>query len=133
MSHMNHHNASVQQDGMNGIKELVAANPAVLDSNLSQLLGKISELTVSLDFGVRKCALKLLQYVVQSTTTEKVSPHFPLLNAQLLCAMNHIQSDIQQDSHLVLDIFLDHLPKLVSTVAMQVSVPNTDKGKGITR
>lgn len=117
---MGHFNAGVQQDGINGMKELLGKFPEVLEVSLSSLLGKLSELMANRDAQVRKCSLKLLEHIVQSTSSEKITPFFPLLNAQLMCCMNHISLGIQKDSHLLLDILLSHVPSLVSTVAMQV-------------
>ena len=117
---MNHFNTSVQQDGVNGMKELLVKFPKIQEVNLGSLLGKLSELAATRDSTVRKCALKLLEQVVQTTPQDKISPFFPLLNAQLMCSMNHIALDIQKDSHLLLDLLLTHLPNLVSTVTMQV-------------
>ncbi len=117
---MGHFNAGVQQDGINGMKELLVKFPGVLEINMGPLLGKLSELMSMKDSAVRKCALKLLDHVIQSTPAEKIMPFFPLLNAQLMCCMNHISLDIQKDSHLLLDILLTHVPSLVATVTMQV-------------
>jgi hypothetical protein len=119
---MGHFNASVQQDGINGMKELLVKFPEVLEVSLSSLLGKLSELMALRDAQVRKCSLKLLEHIIQSTSADKITPFFPLLNAQLMCCMNHISLDIQKDSHLLLDILLTHAPSLVSTVALQVFI-----------
>ena len=120
MSRMNHFNASVQQDGVTGMKELLSKFPEVLETNLSTLFNKIPDLVAARDFNVRKCSLKLLEYIIQSISYEKISPFFPLLNAQLMCSMNHIALDIQKDSHLMLDLLLTNIPQLVSTVTMEV-------------
>ncbi|XP_057370079.1 testis-expressed protein 10-like [Daphnia carinata] len=123
LAHMGHFNAGVQQDGINGMKELLVKFPAVLDVSLSSLLSKVSELMSVRDAPVRKCALKLLEHIIQSTSAENIAPFFPLLNARLVCCMNHISLDIQKDSHLLLDILLNHVPGLVSTATMQI-LPN---------
>jgi len=123
MSRMNHFNASVQQDGVTGMKELLSKFPEVLETNLSTLFNKIPDLVAARDFNVRKCSLKLLEYIIQSISYEKISPFFPLLNAQLMCSMNHIALDIQKDSHLMLDLLLTNIPQLVSTVTMEI-LPN---------
>lgn len=94
--------------------------PETVEANLSTVLAKMSELACSQESAVRKCALKFLEHTFQSIKTDNISPFFPLLNAQLLCAMNHISLDIQRDSHLLLDIMLTHAPELVSTTAMMV-------------
>ena len=120
LSHMGHFNAGVQQDGINGMKELLVKFPGVLETNMGSLLGKLAELMSVRDSSVRKCSLKLLEHIIQSTVDEKIRPFFPLLNAQLMCCMNHISLDIQKDSHLLLDILLTHTPGLVSSVTMQV-------------
>lgn len=102
------------------MKELLVKFPGVLEINMGSLLGKLSELMSARDVAVRKCSLKLMEHIIQSTTPEKILPFFPLLNAQLMCCMNHIALDIQKDSHLLLDILLTHVPGLVATATMQV-------------
>ena len=119
---MSHFNTSVQQDGINGMKELLVKHPKQKENNLGLLLSKLSELTAARESSVRKCALKLLEQIIQSTPQDKISPFFPLLNAQLMCSMNHIALDIQKDSHLLLDLLLLHAPNLVSAVTMQVFI-----------
>lgn len=118
---MSHFNSTIQQDGINGMRELLVKFPSVLDFNMGSLLGKLSELMSARDAPVRKCTLRLLDYIIQSSSPEKIMPFFPLLNAQLMCCMNHISLDIQKDSHLLLDILLTHVPQLVKTSALQVT------------
>lgn len=113
-------NSSIQQDGINGMKEMLSKFPKVIEANLNTILGKTSELACSQESAVRKSALKFLDHIFQSIRPENISPFYPLLNAQLLCAMNHISLDIQKDSHQLLDIMLTHAPELVSTTAMTV-------------
>ena len=120
---MSHYNSTLQLDGINGMKELVTKHPDILEVNLSQLIGKLAELSVSIESVVRKSGLKLMEFIVSLATEDKVAPFFPLLNAQLLCAMNHIQVDIQQDSHFFLDLLLSKVPKLVAPVTMRI-LPN---------
>lgn len=120
MSHMGHFNTTIQQDGINGMKELLVKFPNILVLNLSSLFGKLSELLSAGDSGVRKCSMKLLEHIIQSVPKEKIAPFFPLLNAQLMCSMNHIALDIQKDSHTILDLLLANIPDLVATVVMQV-------------
>lgn len=123
ISRMNHFSATIQLDGINGMKELISKNPEILEVNLSTLFNKIPDLVAARDFNVRKASLKLLEIIIQSITPEKISPFFPLLNAQLMCSMNHIQLDIQKDSHLLLDLLLTNIPQLVSNVALEI-LPN---------
>lgn len=118
---MNHFSATIQLDGINGMKELITKNPEILEVNMSTLFNKISDVIAARDFNVRKASLKLLENVIQSSTPKKISPFFPLLNAQLMCSMNHIQLDIQKDSHLLLDLLLTTVPQLVSNVAVEVT------------
>lgn len=121
MSHLNHVNFSIQQDGLNGMKELLGKFPETIEVNLNTVLVKTSELICSQEAAVRKCSLKFLEQIFQLVRAEKISPFYPLLNAQLLCAMNHISLDIQKDSHLLLDIMLTNAPELVSTTAILVN------------
>lgn len=119
---MGHFTTSIQHDGINGMKELLVKFPSVLEVNMGSLLNKLSELMSTRDTSVRKSTLKLMDYIIQSSTPEKILPFFPLLNAQLMSCMNHIALDIQKDSHLLMDILLTHVPGLVATVTMEVSI-----------
>lgn len=120
LSHMSHFSTTIQQDGINGMKELLMKYPEVLEINMGSLFGKLSESLSVRDATVRKCALNLLEYMIKTAPTNKIMPFFPLLNAQLMCCMNHIALDIQKDSHFLLDILITYVPELVSNVAMQV-------------
>lgn len=122
LSHMGHFSSTIQQDGVNGIKELLTKFPELAEMNLASLFGKLSELVSAGDAGVRKCSLKLLDHILEIVPHEKITPFYPLLNAQLMCSMNHIALDIQKDSHLMLDILLNRIPELVATTAVQVTL-----------
>ena len=69
---MSHYNSTLQLDGINGMKELVTKHPDILEVNLSQLIGKLAELSVSIESVVRKSGLKLMEFIVSLATEDKV-------------------------------------------------------------
>lgn len=52
--------------------------------------------------------------------TDRVAPHFRLLQAQLLCAMTHIRTDVQRDSYQLLDVLALHAPHLVAASSVDI-------------
>lgn len=63
---------------------------------------------------VRKGALKVLHLVLSNISPEKVEPFFDIMSTYLRSAMTHIDSRIQEDSLLFLDILLLCTPSRVA-------------------
>lgn len=55
---------------------------------------------------MRNSALKVIHLVLSNVVSEKIEPFFDIMSTYLRCAMTHIDSRIQEDSLLFLDILL---------------------------
>lgn len=95
----------------------------MLHSQLSAVLGRLSELFLDKDPAIRGSVHKLLKFVFPQISAPQIAPFFPMLSAHLCCAMTHIQDEIQVDSLTVLDLCLEHFPSLVTTNTSQL-LPN---------
>ncbi|XP_013860196.1 testis-expressed protein 10 homolog [Austrofundulus limnaeus] len=114
LSQLHHYNANMKHSALLGLKELLSVNPSLLEQNLSRLLSEVAAVVTEKDRNVRVAATRVLRFVAQSVTAEKVSPFFPLLSAHLTCAMTHIEPGIQEDAMNVLDVYLEHYPSLLA-------------------
>ncbi|XP_070583880.1 testis-expressed protein 10 isoform X2 [Erythrolamprus reginae] len=113
LSQMNHYSAGVKQSALFGLKNLLSQYPFLIDAHLSNILSELAAVFTDKDFGVRKAAVCLLQFLAPKIPTEHISPFFPLMSAHLSSAMTHISEEIQEDSLKVLDIFLKEYPTLL--------------------
>lgn len=97
-----------------GLRELLSANPTLVEQHASAVLSEVAALFTDKDGSVRAAAVRLLRFVAQCIPAERVAPFFPLLSAHLTCAMTHISEAIQEDALRVLDVLLEHYPGLLS-------------------
>ncbi|XP_041980183.1 testis-expressed protein 10 [Aricia agestis] len=106
LSRLNHFNTNVRVDALDGIKELISSHPEVLLQNLGQLINGVTALTLNVEKNVRQSALKVLHLVLSNISQENIEPFFDVMSTYLRNAMTHIDSRIQEDSLLFLDILL---------------------------
>lgn len=114
LSQLHHYSATVKHGALSGLRELLTSHPALVEQHLSTLLSEVAAAFTDKDGSVRSAALRLLRFVAQCVSSERVGPFFPLLSAHLTCAMTHIQAGIQADAMLVLDVLLEHYPALLA-------------------
>ncbi|XP_052246793.1 testis-expressed protein 10 homolog isoform X1 [Dreissena polymorpha] len=120
-SHCRHYSPSVRHEAVTGLKELLSENPQLIDGHLPDIIEKSAEMFSDKDSTVRRGAVKhLLKLVFPVISEKQIAPFFPLVSAHLCCAMTHINDDIKMDSLAVLDLLLDHFPKLMVTKSSQV-------------
>ncbi len=97
-----------------GLRELLSAQPTLIELHASAVLSEVAALFTDKDGSVRAAAVRLLRFITQCISAERVAPFFPLLSAHLTCAMTHISEVIQEDALRVLDVLLEHYPGLLS-------------------
>lgn len=95
----------------------------VIGDNLSQLLNGVSPLVLDKEKTVRREALKLIAIILSPISSDNITPFFDILCSYLKCAMTHIDSNIQEDSLLLLDNLLATVPNLVAQNSMKI-LPN---------
>ncbi|CAH2234131.1 jg5832 [Pararge aegeria aegeria] len=106
LSRLNHFNTNSRTDALDGLKELINAHPDVLEQNLGQLINAVTTLILNIEKKVRQEALKVLHLILSNVPPEKVEPFFDIMSTYLRSSMTHIDSRIQEDSLLFLDILL---------------------------
>lgn len=114
LSQLHHFNSNVKQGALVGLRELLSANPTMVELHASVVLSEVAALFTDKDGSVRAAAVRLLRFVAQCIPSERVAPFFPLLSAHLTCAMTHISEAIQEEALRVLDVLLEHYPGLLS-------------------
>ncbi|XP_051722105.1 testis-expressed protein 10 homolog [Ctenopharyngodon idella] len=114
LSQLHHFNSNVKQGALVGLRELLSANPTLVEQHASAVLSEVAALFTDKEGSVRAAAVRLLRFIAQCIPAERVAPFFPLLSAHLTCAMTHISEAIQEDALRVLDVLLEHYPGLLS-------------------
>lgn len=114
LSKLHHINSNIKQGALVGLRELLSAQPTLIELHASAVLSEVAALFTDKDGSVRAAAVRLLRFITQCISAERVAPFFPLLSAHLTCAMTHISEAIQEDALRVLDVLLEHYPGLLS-------------------
>ncbi|XP_016387574.1 testis-expressed sequence 10 protein homolog [Sinocyclocheilus rhinocerous] len=114
LSKLHHINSNIKQGALVGLRELLSAQPSMIELHASAVLSEVAALFTDKDGSVRAAAVRLLRFITQCIPAERVVPFFPLLSAHLTCAMTHISEAIQEDALRVLDVLLEHYPGLLS-------------------
>ncbi|TRY84600.1 hypothetical protein DNTS_001334 [Danionella cerebrum] len=114
LSQLHHFTSNVKESALVGLRELLSANPTMVELHASVVLSEVAALFTDKDGSVRTAAVRLLRFIAQCVPADRVAPFFPLLSAHLTCAMTHISEAIQEEALRVLDVLLEHYPALLS-------------------
>ncbi|XP_059049977.1 testis-expressed protein 10 homolog [Achroia grisella] len=106
LSRLNHFNTHARTDALIGLKELATTHPEILDQHLGSLILGITPLLLNIEKVVRHESLKTLHTILSIINIVKIEPFFDIMSTYLRSAMTHIDSRIQEDSLLFLDILL---------------------------
>ncbi|XP_055613243.1 testis-expressed protein 10 homolog [Uranotaenia lowii] len=107
-------NQASKLDGLRGLREILAKLPSeVTENHLSTAVKSIASLTIDEEREVRRDSYKTLGLLFAAAQQENVLPFFDILLSFLRCAMTHIQPRVQEDALLLLDTYLQYLPRLV--------------------
>ncbi|XP_052095034.1 testis-expressed protein 10-like [Mytilus californianus] len=123
LNQFQHYSTTTRHDAVMGLRELLSLHPEVVTQNLVTVMERTAQLFVDKDPVVRQANIKLLKVLFKGVTEKYISPFFHIIGAHLCCAMTHIFEDIQSDSLQILDLLLDHFPRLVITNSNQI-LPN---------
>lgn len=94
--------------------------------HLSSIIQGLSKLCLDIERNIRRESFKVLGLLFSSCTADTVEPFFDVLSSFLRCAMTHIQTNIQEDSLLMLDVLLTHTPRLVAVNSDKIFVSFLD-------
>ncbi|XP_045769378.1 testis-expressed protein 10 homolog [Maniola jurtina] len=114
LSRLNHFNTNSRTDALDGLRELITSHPEVLEQSLGQLIHGVTSLILNIEKVVRQGVLKVIHLILSNVPSEKVEPFFDIMSTYLRSAMTHIDSRIQEDSLLFLDILLLCAPSRVA-------------------
>ncbi|CAG9787854.1 unnamed protein product [Diatraea saccharalis] len=113
LSRLNHFNKNSRTEALEGLKEIISSNSDAVSQNLGQVILGVTPLVLNIEKVVRHEALKVLHSVLTHIDLDKVDPFFDIMSTYLRSAMTHIDTRIQEDSLLFLDLLLSCTPKKV--------------------
>ena len=89
----------------------------LLNSELNHILESVLPLLIDREYKIRKQINEFIKLMLDILLKNKnivlLKPFYKLINAHLSCAMTHIDENIQYNSLIVLDIFIEHLPNMI--------------------
>uniref|UniRef100_A0A182S5U2 Pre-rRNA-processing protein Ipi1 N-terminal domain-containing protein n=1 Tax=Anopheles maculatus TaxID=74869 RepID=A0A182S5U2_9DIPT len=106
-------NTSSKIEGLRGVREIITKMPSELQKMLSSVVKDVSSLSIDIEHDVRKDSYKTLGCILSACGASIMVPYYDVLLSFLRCSMTHIQSRIQEDSLLLLDVLLLYLPELI--------------------
>lgn len=111
---LQHHNASYRNEGVRYLKDILANHPDETNKHFGSIVHGVAQLSLDVEKDVRGESAKALGILLATSSADTVAPFFDTLSSYLRCAMTHIQIGIQEDSLLMLDNLLTHVPRLVA-------------------
>lgn len=111
---VSHHNATVRQDTLQGLRDIFQSHPDLLPKHLPKLVEHVFVTLVDGSGAVRQASHLLMETLLSSSISrDVVSPFFETLIAHLNCGLTHIKEKIQLDSLKVLELYLKYCPGLL--------------------
>ncbi|XP_053950196.1 testis-expressed protein 10 [Anastrepha ludens] len=120
ISRLKHHSSNARSDALRNLREAVIARCVNLTGYMNSLVQSVSAISLDVDKDTRRDSFKTLKCLLSTLTTEEIVPFFHIISSYLRCAMTHIQQAIQEDSLLMLDLLLEHVPQLVVTHSVKI-------------
>ncbi|KAM7348786.1 testis-expressed protein 10 [Cochliomyia hominivorax] len=120
LSKLKHHSLIFRIESLKNIRDAISANHPGLMSHLNDVIQGISAISLDMERDARRESFKTLSSLLGYLSTDAVSPFFHIISSYLRCAMTHIQSAIQEDALLMLDVLLQHVPQLVAVDSAKI-------------
>ncbi|XP_017473163.1 PREDICTED: testis-expressed sequence 10 protein [Rhagoletis zephyria] len=120
ISRLKHHSSNARADALRKLREALIARSVNLTGYMHNVVQSISAISLDVDKDTRRDSFKVLKCLLTTLTTEEVLPFFHIISSYLRCAMTHIQPAIQEDSLLMLDVLIEHVPQLVVTQSAKI-------------
>ncbi|KAI0830683.1 hypothetical protein BC628DRAFT_1313137 [Trametes gibbosa] len=114
IAHLKHYNASTRKDALLGLRELLETHPKLVNTHLTTLVNSCVRIISDEDVSVRKTLLSFFTWLFRQVSREDIVPHSPVLLLFTTSAQTHIFPEIRIDAIRFLDIFLDHIPDVVT-------------------
>uniref|UniRef100_A0A0A1WDU1 Testis-expressed sequence 10 protein homolog n=1 Tax=Zeugodacus cucurbitae TaxID=28588 RepID=A0A0A1WDU1_ZEUCU len=120
ISRLKHHSSNMRADALRNLREAIVAGRINLTGYMNSLLQGVSAISLDIDRDTRRDSFKVLKCLLSALKTDEVVPFFHIISSYLRCAMTHIQPAIQEDSLLMLDVLMEHVPQLVVTHSVKI-------------
>lgn len=112
---LKHNNSGIKVDTLKSIKEILTSFPEdIYPKYFGDLIQTCSQLSLDIEKDVRRESFRTMQLLFATVQEHLVEPFFHVLSSYLRCAMTHLDQAIQEDSLLLLDLMLAHMPNLVA-------------------
>lgn len=120
LSKLKHHSSSFRIESLRNLRDAISINHPGLLSHLNDVIQGIAAISLDMERDARRESFKTLSSLLGHLSTEAVGPFFHIISSYLRCAMTHIQSAIQEDALLMLDVLLQHVPHLVAVHSAKI-------------
>lgn len=102
-------------DTLKSIKEILTSFPEdIYPKYFGDLIQTCAQLSLEIEKDLRRESFRTMALLFATVEEHLVEPFFHVLSSYLRCAMTHLNQGIQEDSLLLLDLMLEHMPNLVA-------------------
>ncbi|KAK7064145.1 testis-expressed sequence 10 protein [Favolaschia claudopus] len=112
-AHLKHYNAGTRKDAIAGLRELLDAHQALLETSLTPLINATVRLVGDEDAGVRRSLLDFFAWLFPRIPKDDIAPHASALLLFTTSAQTHIFPEIRVDAIRFLNLYLEHIPAAV--------------------
>ncbi|XP_061392514.1 testis-expressed protein 10 homolog [Musca vetustissima] len=120
LSKLKHHSSNFRSEALKNLRDAIAINHPGIMGCLSELIQGISAVCLDQERDARRESYKTFGALLAFLPLDAVAPFFHIISSYLRCAMTHIQPNIQEDSLLLLDVLLQHIPTLVASHSAKI-------------
>lgn len=114
LSKLKHHSSNFRIESLKNLREAITSHHSSLLKSLGNVMQGVAAISLDIERDVRRESFKTLSSLLGYFPIGTVIPFFHIISSYLRCAMTHIQTPIQEDSLLMLDVLLQHVPNLVA-------------------
>ncbi|TFY52738.1 hypothetical protein EVJ58_g9842, partial [Rhodofomes roseus] len=114
IAQLKHYNVGTRKDAILGLRELLDGYPTLIQTQLPSLVSNCTRLIADEDASVRRTLLSFLGWLLPQIPQEDLVPHSPVLLLFTTSAQTHIFPEIRIDAIRFLDLFLEHIPDIVT-------------------
>ncbi|CAH0549485.1 unnamed protein product [Brassicogethes aeneus] len=112
---MRHYNENVRHSACEETADMIKYfHEDIVNNHLAVVIKTVTTLIQDKIAKVRQSAVKVVDKLLEHCTHGKVEPFFDFLSVNLRCAMTNINKTIQEDSLMLLDALLKHVPNLIA-------------------
>ncbi|KAL9881601.1 testis-expressed protein 10-like isoform 1-T1 [Glossina fuscipes fuscipes] len=114
LNRLKHHGSNFRLESLRKLREAIVNNSLDILGCLNEIIQGVVSMCLDAERDIRRESFKTLSILFESLKEVSIGPFFHIISSYLRCAMTHIQPYIQEDSLLMLDVLLDHVPSLVA-------------------